>query len=112
MCWFINSEVLLTNLLEEQRDGVTYEDIENYCGQIAAVLKEKQPAQSVLFDLSAASFSEDLARYPHAFRFSAGKFRQGLDFETVKRQFQRNIDKDRQEILNAAVKRPREPAFA
>ncbi|MBQ6207138.1 MAG: hypothetical protein IJK52_08650 [Oscillospiraceae bacterium] len=108
MSWFINSEVLLTNLLERS-NGVTYEDIENYCAQITVVLKKKQSAESVLFDLNAASFSEDLSRYPKAFRFSSGQFCRGLAFNTMKRRFQRNTDEEHQKILKDAAELLPEP---
>lgn len=84
MCMFIDSEVLLANLLHYRNgdNGVSYGEIENYCNDLKNCLIEDPHGNihCISFQISFQTLREKVLRYPACFKLLSGKYYKGEDF--------------------------------
>lgn len=83
MCTYINSNVVLANLLlysQKAERGVAVRDIEVYCSKVKDALfaDKNESTRSVLFLVNAQELNSSLYTYPTCFRQFAGRYYKGI----------------------------------
>ena len=84
MCTFIDSEVVLLNLLcnDHNDSGVDYRDLREYCDKIKTALfkEEGENIKCVSFQISKQSLDNNVIDYPSLFQTCMGRYYKGSEF--------------------------------
>lgn len=83
MCIFIDSEIVLLNLLSGDHNdfGVDYQDLRRYCDKIKAALFKDENIKCVSFQISKQSLENDVLDYPSLFQIRMGRFYKGSEYD-------------------------------